>query len=193
MTSKDDVCPQRTSSTFFLYVFPPPCYVSRFAHGNGPVAPRADGVLAHPLGFDAARAQCRLPRGGGVGRRRVTPTRLSRGAVPRERDASRRVGRRTRCAGRADAAAVRPLRRPAARSAGRVDHAAVRADGARRQAVRARLGRRQGAGVLPPQGGRGDGATARPLALLARRRKSTRLNSSHLVISYAVFCLTNTR
>src|SRR2546426_6883439 len=34
--------------------------------------------------------------------------------------------------------------------------------------------------------GRGHSATAR---LHARDRKSTRLNSSHLVISYAVFCL----
>src|SRR5256885_13219978 len=41
-----------------------------------------------------------------------------------------------------------------------------------------------------PQGrrgfGRGDGRTRRRAA---RDRKSTRLNSSHLVISYAVFCL----
>src|SRR5256885_9311400 len=34
----------------------------------------------------------------------------------------------------------------------------------------------------PPQAGGGVG-------ILARDRKSTRLNSSHLVISYAVFCL----
>src|SRR5256885_11170667 len=33
-----------------------------------------------------------------------------------------------------------------------------------------------------------DLATARYLAVFARDRKSTRLNSSHLVISYAVFC-----
>src|SRR2546426_7196328 len=32
-------------------------------------------------------------------------------------------------------------------------------------------------------------ALARPESLHARDRKSTRLNSSHLVISYAVFCL----
>src|SRR2546426_3066011 len=38
---------------------------------------------------------------------------------------------------------------------------------------------RAGAGVPPP------GLRGRPL----RDRKSTRLNSSHLVISYAVFCL----
>src|SRR2546426_3210247 len=31
--------------------------------------------------------------------------------------------------------------------------------------------------------------TGRPTALAERDRKSTRLNSSHLVISYAVFCL----
>src|SRR5256885_13315919 len=35
-----------------------------------------------------------------------------------------------------------------------------------------------------------DGALVAPIALLiALDRKSTRLNSSHLVISYAVFCL----
>src|SRR2546426_8441672 len=36
---------------------------------------------------------------------------------------------------------------------------------------------------------RSGGAVARPLATPDRDRKSTRLNSSHLVISYAVFCL----
>jgi len=41
-----------------------------------------------------------------------------------------------------------------------------RADGARRQAVRPRLGGRQGTGVLPPQGVRGDGSTAGQLAFL---------------------------
>src|SRR2546426_3458666 len=35
----------------------------------------------------------------------------------------------------------------------------------------------------------GKGAGARDGALVQRDRKSTRLNSSHLVISYAVFCL----
>src|SRR5256885_10234445 len=34
-----------------------------------------------------------------------------------------------------------------------------------------------------------DGAVLVPEALLHRDRQSTRLNSSHLVISYAVFCL----
>src|SRR5256885_9568985 len=40
----------------------------------------------------------------------------------------------------------------------------------------------------PPAGPRRGGALARP-AQRAVDRKSTRLNSSHLVISYAVFCL----
>src|SRR3989454_5449639 len=52
--------------------------------------------------------------------------------------------------------------------------------------------RRARPGLRPPRGGGG-----RPRARSARRassrptpdRKSTRLNSSHLVISYAVFCL----
>src|SRR5256885_10181954 len=46
-------------------------------------------------------------------------------------------------------------------------------------------------GALPStrQARQSDAATAPSLALsLARDRKSTRLNSSHLVISYAVFC-----
>src|SRR2546426_6319134 len=34
-----------------------------------------------------------------------------------------------------------------------------------------------------------DGATLQPEGYLGLDRKSTRLNSSHLVISYAVFCL----
>src|SRR5438034_6439138 len=38
-------------------------------------------------------------------------------------------------------------------------------------------------------GGCGRGAAAHPSARHARDRKSTRLNSSHTVISYAVFCL----
>src|SRR5262245_62664808 len=38
-------------------------------------------------------------------------------------------------------------------------------------------------------GGAGAGARLRGRALPARDRKSTRLNSSHLGISYAVFCL----
>src|SRR5258708_36273935 len=41
-----------------------------------------------------------------------------------------------------------------------------------------------GAGVLLTEGCRGEGAI-----LLNRDRKSTRLNSSHQIISYAVFCL----
>src|SRR5256885_12445006 len=38
-------------------------------------------------------------------------------------------------------------------------------------------------------GGRGAGDAGPPPRLRCRDRKSTRLNSSHLVISYAVFCL----
>src|SRR2546426_8460617 len=44
--------------------------------------------------------------------------------------------------------------------------------------------RRARPGLRPSRGGGG-----RPRARSARDRKSTRLNSSHLVISYAVFCL----
>src|SRR5256885_4582500 len=40
---------------------------------------------------------------------------------------------------------------------------------------------------------RSTGATARRRAVTSRDRKSTRLNSSHLVISYAVFCLKKKR
>src|SRR5256885_12088897 len=36
----------------------------------------------------------------------------------------------------------------------------------------------------------GNGVLRRPREAVWRDRKSTRLNSSHLVISYAVFCLT---
>src|SRR5260221_3310320 len=60
-------------------------------------------------------------------------------------------------------------------------------------------GRDRGAGpggleLRRPQGARGgrqgeDRAVRRPLRQLRRDRKSTRLNSSHTVISYAVFCL----
>src|SRR5688500_19177720 len=52
-------------------------------------------------------------------------------------------------------------------------------------AARVRRRRRGGRtrGVRPPAAGR------RATGHLQRDRKSTRLNSSHLVISYAVFCL----
>src|SRR6476620_12230011 len=43
-----------------------------------------------------------------------------------------------------------------------------------------------GPGPAPPERG---GRLARGAALLLRDRKSTRLNSSHANISYAVFCL----
>src|SRR6266566_2179177 len=92
-----------------------------------------------------------------MGRWRAASARLPRGTVPRERHAPGGVGRRARGARRAHAAHLRSLRRAAARPAGRVDHAAVRADGARRQAVRPRRRRRQGAGVLSSQGDRGRG------------------------------------
>src|SRR5205807_8276337 len=42
---------------------------------------------------------------------------------------------------------------------------------------------------LEPQGRRPRGSAGRAPAATRRDRKSTRLNSSHLVISYAVFCL----
>src|SRR5688500_19285493 len=46
-------------------------------------------------------------------------------------------------------------------------------------------------GPVPESGNRrpGRGAAARGRRRVRRDRKSTRLNSSHLVISYAVFCL----
>src|SRR5215467_14599305 len=49
---------------------------------------------------------------------------------------------------------------------------------------RSRDRRHGGAGVVGPSG-----EQPRPTDQRARDRKSTRLNSSHLVISYAVFCL----
>src|SRR2546426_8459468 len=57
----------------------------------------------------------------------------------------------------------------------------LRGRGRRAHARRARRRRRRGA---PPRRGRGGAGPRRD-----RDRKSTRLNSSHLVISYAVFCL----
>src|SRR2546426_6064063 len=42
---------------------------------------------------------------------------------------------------------------------------------------------------IHPAGSYGSTADARPVRTRERDRKSTRLNSSHLVISYAVFCL----
>src|SRR5438034_1414052 len=42
---------------------------------------------------------------------------------------------------------------------------------------------------LNAQGGRADGAVAARYIIVPQDRKSTRLNSSHTVISYAVFCL----
>src|SRR3989454_7707752 len=67
---------------------------------------------------------------------------------------------------------------------------------------RARTGARRGGRAVPADVWRDDGgmggragrhlgrtATARHGARGGRDRKSTRLNSSHLVISYAVFCL----
>src|SRR5205807_6452693 len=48
---------------------------------------------------------------------------------------------------------------------------------------------RQCAGLLAPLADQLLHIRLEPLAVAARDRKSTRLNSSHLVISYAVFCL----
>src|SRR5256885_6103337 len=56
----------------------------------------------------------------------------------------------------------------------------------RRGADRRRRSRRRPGGVHHRAGGIGSGR--RPVGA-ERDRKSTRLNSSHLVISYAVFCL----
>src|SRR5256885_10598425 len=71
---------------------------------------------------------------------------------------------------------------------GAADAARGRRQGGRVPAGRQRQGPpRRGRGVRPVRGDRrpADGAEGRP----ERDRKSTRLNSSHLVISYAVFCL----
>ena len=57
--------------------------------------------------------------------------------------------------GKPGRAGLRPLRRAAARSARRVDHAAVRADGPRRQRLRPRRDRRQGADAHARQERRG--------------------------------------
>src|SRR5256885_12968524 len=46
--------------------------------------------------------------------------------------------------------------------------------------------------VGPPVAGDVDDEPRMPVTLPALDRKSTRLNSSHLVISYAVFCLKTT-
>src|SRR2546426_9221198 len=71
----------------------------------------------------------------------------------------------------------RSRRHPARR--GRVARAAHRLDPRRRAARRGGTHRRQVGG----------GAVRAGPAAAHRDRKSTRLNSSHLVISYAVFCL----
>src|SRR5207244_7598696 len=50
---------------------------------------------------------------------------------------------------------------------------------------------RDAQGDLPgtPTAGPRSGAADRPVVVVHRDRKSTRLNSSHQIISYAVFCL----
>src|SRR5947208_8643346 len=53
----------------------------------------------------------------------------------------------------------------------------------------ARLGRRAGPRRVRRPHQPGEILRARPRAAQARDRKSTRLNSSHQIISYAVFCL----
>src|SRR5256885_5945140 len=61
--------------------------------------------------------------------------------------------------------------------------------------LRAGLGLLEGMLRIMPEAGVGhiglyrDEVTLRPVNYYCRDRKSTRLNSSHLVISYAVFCL----
>src|SRR5256885_12082297 len=60
--------------------------------------------------------------------------------------------------------------------------------------ARARMGSAVARGhAAPARGARGGGLVSAPPrdAPLQTDRKSTRLNSSHLVISYAVFCLKN--
>src|SRR5207244_10978791 len=83
------------------------------------------------------------------------------------------------CAG-PDVAVPGPLGDPGPGPAGR-------ADGGRR-AGRAAAGRPGPAG-REPRPGRRRARGRRAAAAVARDRKSTRLNSSHQIISYAVFCL----
>src|SRR5256885_7516345 len=83
---------------------------------------------------------------------------------------------------------------------GRGGHAArrvrLRGEAAVARETAAHRGARPGCGPAPSPGGQAPRLPARGTdrqepahAAAARDRKSTRLNSSHLVISYAVFCL----
>src|SRR6266850_1086192 len=65
----------------------------------------------------------------------------------------------------------------------------ARRRGPRRRYARLRHGRAASRAVASGQSSVARGSHARPQRSGQRDRKSTRLNSSHLVISYAVFCL----
>ena len=75
---------------------------------------------------------------------------------------------------RADHSRVRPLRRAAARAARALDIARVRAPGPRRQALRARLGGRQGPALASRQGARGAPRHARDASGERRRDRRGR-------------------
>ena len=125
-------------------------------------------------------------------RRRQTVRRLVRrrdaADWPAERQADRDAGQSGRVrrlagrAGRADDSLLRPLRRAACRSAGALALAAVRGDHPRRRNLRARRGRRQGAGVHALQGGRSALEAERPPAgeheVHDRRRGGSRQRAS---------------
>ena len=116
---------------------------------------RAQNLPPYSEHQHAFRAQARYPA-----RRRIRGQRTARGGDDRRRIDRRRGQSAGLCgvagsARQADHPLLRTLRCAAARSAGRVEIAAVRARSARRQHLRARRVRRQGAGVHPDQGGRG--------------------------------------
>ena len=89
-------------------------------------------------------------------------------------DRRRRMAQRARCA---DGADLRPLRCAARRAARAVEQPAVRADGARRQDLRARFGRRQRATVPAREGARGASRDARHAAGQRHRTRRGRRRS----------------
>src|SRR5690606_41849063 len=72
-----------------------------------------------------------------------------------------------------------------------LDHSLQAVTGVHAQQLAVRFGEQMAVGQLHQQqrGIRGWGGQARQDRLLGLDRKSTRLNSSHVKISYAVFCL----
>ena len=112
--------------------------------------PRARTELAELVAFKSVADFDAVPEERERGRAALGRRRAARRGLP-GRGAARHPGRHAvgvrlpaRPRGRADRAAVRPLRRAAAAGRGRLDHPAVRADRARRPLVRARRRRLQG-------------------------------------------------